>query len=185
MVVLGMGLAMLALVLWAVSGRETSENVRAEAPKTAPAPTASAQPHPAPAEPSAPSAAAPSAAPTASEQPATPAPATTEDPSAPPGADEPAPPSPGMGSVSFVCSPVPCESVFCDAQRYDPSKPVELKPGKHVCKAIASGYSAPSVTLHLAEGQHSSQPIELAARKEPTTKSGKKKPCGTFINPCK
>jgi hypothetical protein len=92
-----------------------------------------------------------------------------------------------MASVSFVCSPLPCENVFCDAQRYDPSQPVELKPGKHVCKAIATGYSAPSVTLHLAEGQHTTQPIELFPRKEAAAKSGtgKKKPCGTFINPCK
>jgi serine/threonine-protein kinase len=186
MVVLGMGLAMLALVLWTLSDRKESQSARAEAPPTAPAPTASALAGPAPTEAPAPAQAAPSAAPTAGQTAPAPTPAATDDPSAPPTADEPAPPSAGMGSVSFVCSPVPCESVFCDAQRYDPSTPIELKPGKHVCKAIASGYSAPGVTLHLAEGQHMSQTIELAARKEPaTTKSGKKKPCGTFINPCK
>ncbi len=185
MAVFGMGLAMLALVLWATSDRKASESARAEAPPTAPAPTASAEPAPAPTEAKAPASAAPTTAPTAAEAAPSPTPAATEDPSAPPGADEPPPPAPGMGSVSFVCSPVPCESVFCDAQRYDPSQPIELKPGKHVCKAIAAGYTAPGVTLHLAEGQHTSQNIELAARKEPTTKTGKKKPCGTFINPCK
>ncbi len=172
---LGMGLAMLALVLWALSDRGGRADV-ARAEPSAP---------PLPAEiPAATQSATPAAS--AAAAPTSPPPPAPESPEEAPAsaATQAFTPSPGMAGVTFECSPVPCEGIFCDAERYDATRPVELTPGKHVCKGVASGYGAPGVTVHLAEGQHTVTRIELSPRKQPAA-SGKKKPCGTFINPCK
>ncbi len=179
--ILGFGLAMVALVLWLMSGRHASTEAKREpAPTAAPgaAPSGPAAP---PATPPSEPAPGPSAGPQekAAGEPASPD-------TAPPAAKEAAAPAPaGMASVTFVCSPVTCESVYCDAERYDATKPVTLRPGKHVCKGVASGYNMKGVTLHLAEGPQT-QTFEMLPKKEaPAPKPGKKKPCGTFINPCK
>lgn len=77
---------------------------------------------------------------------------------------EPRPSSKTRASVVFECSPVPCQSVFCDAKRYDAGT-VELEPGRHTCKGAARGYGTSPVTLDLAPGQTLRHTFTLVPRR--------------------
>ncbi len=91
--------------------------------------------------------------------------------------------------VTFTCAPVACTKVFCNAVEYDPSVPIDLRPGKNVCKAAAPGHRTNSVTLHLEPGEATSHEFPMVPKSSggSTTRGSTraKKPCGTFINPCR
>jgi hypothetical protein len=100
--------------------------------------------------------------------------------------------------VTFECDPG-CDVVECDGKKLESvTDGVRLAPGVHRCRATKEGYLPRSQTLTVKAGEDQKQAFQLVKREEraerprapapgpatPRTEKPKK-PCGTFINPCK
>jgi hypothetical protein len=68
-----------------------------------------------------------------------------------------------LASVRFSCAPVACQSVFCNAVRYD-SGAVTLRAGRYTCKGAARGFGTKPVTLDLEPGQSLEHRFEMVPR---------------------
>jgi serine/threonine-protein kinase len=145
---------------------------------------------PAPAESEKPAASAP-ATPSALAAASNPAPPAS---AAPPAASasaaaEPAPPK--QAAVRFECEPA-CDRIECDGRQVElDAGSAALDPGPHRCTATRRGYLPANDRFDLEPGQDASRHLTLTKLRParpaapPHAPAKKKKPCGTFINPCK
>lgn len=98
-----------------------------------------------------------------------------------------APPSPA--TVTFECEPT-CERVECDGREVQlDGGAAPLDPGPHRCTATRRGYLPSNDRFDVDPGEKSTRHIKLTKlrpqRPPAPAHTAKKKPCGTFINPCK
>jgi hypothetical protein len=162
--------ALIALAAWVLRGRGSAEeqlalSASAQAPASASAPNAQA--------------AAPSSTPPVASSP-TPASAEAEA-------------GPADGTIQLACEPA-CEHIECDGQPLEIAEgAARLAPGSHECRFERAGYASKTETLAIQSGSNPRLTVRLfAARaatpgvtRDPALGTPTKKPCGTFINPCK
>jgi hypothetical protein len=163
--------ALIALAAWVFRGRGSAEeqlalSASAQAPASASAPQAQA---------------APSSAP----------PVVASAAPAPPSAEAEA--GPADGTIQLACEPA-CEHVECDGQPLEIAEgTARLSPGSHECRFEKTGYTSKTETLAIQSGSNPSHTVRLFAARaatpgtthNPAPGTPTKKPCGTFINPCK
>ena len=129
---------------------------------------------------------------------ATPSVVVPPPPKEPPPAEKPPPKRPEpepkreVATVKFACEPG-CDQVSCDGVAVDnPSKGIDLKPGKHTCVASKAGYLAATKALTVVAGEDEDVAIELQPKPRSVAKRKRKKkkekrrkslPCNPF-KPC-
>ncbi len=88
-------------------------------------------------------------------------------------------PAASTWNVNLTCDPE-CDWIKVDGHMA--TMPMTLPPGLHRVILFKNGYKAQGDRFQLAEGTPFSKSYELVPL---PTHSGKRKPCGSFVNPCK
>lgn len=169
-------LALIALAVWVIRGRSSAEEKARLSTEASASASAAAAP---PVKSAAPNTAASNT--------------TTPTPAAAPAGSAEAEAGPTEGTIELTCEPA-CEQVECDGQPLEIAEgTAHLSPGSHQCRFERPGYTSKIETLTVQSGSNPRHVVRLfAARptapgpiRNSTAPAPTKKPCGTFINPCK